>query len=120
MEDSGQRIATSLGKGHNQGLKIIYARSLVNKIQELKLLSQNSKPDIIAVTESWTHQAMPNSYLNIPNYYIANRQDRNSLPLTIRQSQTINQFKNAYDKYKKDTASHWLKNDKKKTKKKPT
>ena len=78
MEDSGQRIATSLGKGHNQGLKIIYtnARSLVNKIQELKLLSQNSKPDIIAVTKSWTHQAIPNSYLNIPNYYIANRQDR--------------------------------------------
>ena len=30
----------------------------------------------------------------------------NSLPLMIRQSQTINQFKNAYDKYKKDTALH--------------
>ena len=30
----------------------------------------------------------------------------NSLPLMIRQSQTINQFKNAYDRYKKDTALH--------------
>ena len=54
MENSGQGIATSPGKGHNQGLKIICtnARSIVNKIQELKLLAQNSKPDIIAVTES--------------------------------------------------------------------
>ena len=79
MENSGQGIATSPGKGHNQGLKIIYtnARSIVNKIQELKLLAQNSKPDIIAVTESWTHQAIPNSYLNLPNYYIASRKNRN-------------------------------------------
>merc|ERR1712240_332823 len=30
----------------------------------------------------------------------------NSLPLLIRQSQMINQFKNAHDKYKKDTALH--------------
>ena len=76
MENSGQGIATSPGKGHYQGLKIIYtnARSIVNKIQELKLLAQNSKPDI---TESWTHQAIPNSYLNLPNYYIASRKDRN-------------------------------------------
>ena len=53
------------------------ARSLVNKIQELKLIALNSQPDVIAITESWTHPGIPNSYLNIPNYNIASRHDRN-------------------------------------------
>ena len=52
------------------------ARSIVNKVQELKLYVEDTKPDIIAITESWTHCNIPNSYLNIPNYYIAARHDR--------------------------------------------
>ena len=52
------------------------ARSIVNKIQELKLYVEVTNPDIIAITESWTHCTIPNSYLNIPNYYIAARHDR--------------------------------------------
>jgi exonuclease III len=60
------------------GLKILYTniRSINNKISELKLYVVNSKPDIIAITESWTHETIPNSYLSIPNYYIASRKDR--------------------------------------------
>ena len=52
------------------------ARSIVNKIQELKLYVEDANPDIIAITESWTHCNIPNSYLNLPNYYVAARHDR--------------------------------------------
>ena len=53
------------------------ARSIVNKIQELKLLAADCSPDVIAVSESWTHCAISNQYLSIPNYSIVARHDRN-------------------------------------------
>ena len=61
-----------------QSLKIMYtnARSLVNKINELKLLVNDCRPDIIALTETWTHDGISNLYLKIPNYFIAARHDR--------------------------------------------
>ena len=37
----------------------------------------NSEPRMIAITESWTHPNIANSYLHIPNCYIAARHDRN-------------------------------------------
>ena len=53
------------------------ARSIVNKIQELKLLAADCSPDVIAITESWTHDAISNQYLSIPNYTLVARHDRN-------------------------------------------
>ena len=52
------------------------ARSIVNKVQELKLYVLDADPDVIIITETWTHSAISNDYLNVPNYYIASRQDR--------------------------------------------
>ena len=79
MENQGPRVGSLPCQGSIQGLSILYtnARSIVNKIQELKLLAHNSQPHIIAITESWTHPNIANSYLHIPNYYIAARHDRN-------------------------------------------
>ena len=78
MGGSRQVGQTTSHENPQSGLKIMYtnARSVVNKIQELKLIVFNVQPDIIALTETWTHENITNHYLSIPNYYIASRQDR--------------------------------------------
>ena len=80
MANSGERTATSSSQDppSHLGLSILYtnARSIVNKMQELKVLALTSQPDIIALTESWTHNEISNAYLAIPGYYIAARCDR--------------------------------------------
>ena len=53
------------------------ARSIVNKVQELKLFASQSCPDVIAITETWAHNGISNNYLKIPSYVIAARHDRN-------------------------------------------
>ena len=53
------------------------ARSLVNKIDELKIYAALNQPDIIAITESWTNDSISNHYLSLPNYAIISRHDRN-------------------------------------------
>ena len=53
------------------------ARSIVNKVQELKLFASQSRPDVIAITETWAHNGISNNYLKIPSYVIAARHDRN-------------------------------------------
>ena len=53
-------------KEHNKKLgkiKVIFmnARSVLNKIDELRILVQEFKPDIIGVTESWSHNNITNA-----------------------------------------------------------
>ena len=45
-------------------------------MEELKATAVDLKPDIIAVTETWTNTAICNSFLNIPGYKIVLRKDR--------------------------------------------
>ena len=49
---------------------LINARSLWNKLDELRVLAANSKPDCIAVTETWFNTALPDGILSIPNYIL--------------------------------------------------
>ena len=60
-------------------MKILYtnARSIVNKIQELKLYVNAVLPDVIAITEAWIHDGISNDYLQIPDYSIVTRHDHN-------------------------------------------
>ena len=53
-------------------LNIVYlnARSIVNKIDDLNILAHDNKPELILVTETWCNENIPDSLLNIPNYYI--------------------------------------------------
>ena len=78
MGHSWPRDAETSNQTPQHGLKIVYtnARSVVNKINELKLYVLDTDPDVIAITETWTHCNISNQYLNIPNYYIASRHDR--------------------------------------------
>ena len=80
MEGAWERNESALGQGSQaQPIKIVYlnARSIVNKIQELKLFASECCPDVIAITETWAHDGISNNYLKIPNYSIAARHDRN-------------------------------------------
>ena len=53
------------------------ARSVVNKIDELKIYASLTQPDIIAITETWTNDSVSNHFLSLPNYAIISRHDRN-------------------------------------------
>ena len=65
-------------KSKKKDLKILYtnARSIIAKIDEVRALLVDQNPDIFAVTETWTHSNVHNSYLNVPGYDIAVRKDR--------------------------------------------
>ena len=53
-------------------LKLIYlnACSLMNKINDLCVLINDSDPDVILITETWCSEEISNAMLNIPGYFI--------------------------------------------------
>ena len=59
-------------------MKLLYtnAQSVIKKMAELRLVVEMKKPDVIAITESWTHCDIDNNFLHINNYEIIGRQDR--------------------------------------------
>ena len=59
-------------------MKLLYtnAQSVVKKMAELRLVVEMKKPDVIALTETWTHSDIDNNFLHINDYEIIKRQDR--------------------------------------------
>ena len=59
-------------------LNIIYtnAQSVVNKIDELRSVAFDLKPDLILINESWTHKEITKAYLAIDGYELVSRRDR--------------------------------------------
>ena len=53
-------------------MKIIYlnARSLMNKINDLQILINDSDPDLILITETWCNEDISNAMLNVTGYFI--------------------------------------------------
>ena len=52
------------------------AQSLINKIDELRIIASDLKPDIILISESWTHKDITKAYLSIQGYELQARKDR--------------------------------------------
>lgn len=52
------------------------AQSVVNKIDELRSVAFNLKPDIILINESWTNEEITKAYLHIQGYELCARKDR--------------------------------------------
>ena len=52
------------------------AQSLVNKIDELRVVVAELKPDLILVNETWTHPDITDAFLKINGYTIIARSDR--------------------------------------------
>ena len=63
---------------HVQGIHIIYynGRSLLSKIDELRLVSEATKPDIISLVETWLDNDVLNNEIFLSNYQLL-RLDRN-------------------------------------------
>ena len=62
-----------------EGLKIYFmnAQSIVNKMDELRVIVGESKPDIVGVTEAWTNELIGDSLLKLDGYDLVAREDRN-------------------------------------------
>ena len=60
-------------------LKVMFGnvQSLANKIDEMKAIMANEKPDIMAITETWTHEGIGDVILTIDGYELIAREDRN-------------------------------------------
>ena len=65
-------------ESHPHTLNIIYtnAQSVVNKINELRSVAYDLKPEIIMINESWTNMDITKAYLNIDGYELIAREDR--------------------------------------------
>ena len=61
------------------GIKIAFAnvQSIGNKMDEMRAIVAMIKPEILAITETWTHEGIGNEVLNIDGYEITARHDRN-------------------------------------------
>ena len=59
-------------------MSILYtnAQSIVNKIDELRSVVYDIKPDLVLIDESWTHKKITKAYLNLDGYDLCSRVDR--------------------------------------------
>lgn len=62
-------------------LSIMYlnARSIRNKMDELKIIVSEHKPDIIGVVETWLNDSVFDSEINIENYHLVRKDRKNDL-----------------------------------------
>ena len=62
-----------------ENMKVMFAnvQSMINKIDEIKAVVQMQKPDIFALTETWSNDDIGNDLLRVEGYEIINRLDRN-------------------------------------------
>ena len=59
-------------------LKLMYSnmQSMNNKMGELRAVVDMEKPDIIALTETWTNECISDAFLSLDGYDMVERRDR--------------------------------------------
>ena len=64
--------------GTKAGVKVIFSnvQSINNKIDEVRAVVAIKKPDIFAMTETWTNDNIGNSHLELDGFEIIAREDR--------------------------------------------
>ena len=62
-----------------EGVKVLFmnAQSVCNKMNELRVVVVEEEPDIVAICETWTNDAVGDPILRLDGYVIAARKDRN-------------------------------------------
>ena len=45
-------------------------------MEELRVVASLKQPDVIAITETWTHKDISNEYLSLDGYELVERKDR--------------------------------------------
>ena len=60
------------------GMRMLYSnmQSMNNKIGELRALIEIEKPDIVALTETWTNESVSDAYIQLKGYEMVVRSDR--------------------------------------------
>ena len=60
-------------------MKILYSnlRSILSKMDVIKTITNDSDPDIVTFTKTWTNSSITNGFLHIDGYNIIKRKDRN-------------------------------------------
>ena len=61
-------------------LVFMYADSIVNKIDLLQAHACELEPDILVVTESWTHGDITKAFLKLKGYELIGRYDQIQIP----------------------------------------
>ena len=63
----------------NEGLKVMYlnVQSLNKKMNELRANVCESKPDVVLIVESWTHDGISDAFLKLEGFELIERKDRN-------------------------------------------
>ncbi len=74
------------------------AQSINSKLEELKVVSHDPKPDIILITETWCSSAIDNAALAIENYRLETdlRMDRNDRHYQWDRRRLVGVFKKLY------------------------
>ena len=64
--------------GRDTAVKVLYtnAQSIIKKMAELRVTIDVRKPDVVALTETWTNTEISNEFLHIDGYEIMEREDR--------------------------------------------
>ena len=76
------RKATSgvvVGRARGAELTVVFGnvQSAINKMNEFRAMMCMMKPDVIALTETWTHDEIGAELLEVEGYEVVARSDRN-------------------------------------------
>ena len=74
---SGNKVSSHRISASHSGLKCVYlnARSIVSKMNELRRMADDTQPDIIGITETWTKPDMGDAEFGLAGYKMF-RKDR--------------------------------------------
>ena len=66
------------GGENRKALTILYtnAQSLIKKIDEMRVVAADKRPDVMTLTETWTNDTIENAFLNVDGYNLIERKDR--------------------------------------------
>ena len=66
------------GEGDREALSILYtnAQSVIRKMDELRSIVEMRRPNVIALTETWTNEDIDDGFLSINGYELIERKDR--------------------------------------------
>ena len=78
-KESDMVVGYQRSNGRSRELKVMCGnvQSLVNKVDELRAVISSEKPDIMALTETWTHGGIGDEIVSIDGYEMIAREDRN-------------------------------------------
>ena len=78
MEVQGGGSKGKKESGEGGGIVILYtnAQSMIKKMEELRGIVADEEPEVVAITETWTHEDIGDDWLKMRGYEMVAREDR--------------------------------------------